>query len=380
MIKKPEFTLGIEEEYLLIDADSRALIVETPKGFLDACKAELGDQVSPEFLQCQVEIGTRICRTAAEAKSELMHLRRVIIDTAKAFDMQVIAASTHPFSHAEESKHTPKTRYQQLALDLQAVVRHLQISGMHVHCGLGDNDDLRIDFMEQVAYILPHLLALTTSSPFWGGENTGLKSYRLAIWDQMPRTGLPGHFESYGEYQRYVNVLVKTGVIEDATKIWWDIRPSDRYPTLEMRISDICTRVEDAVCIAAIYQCWLHMLWRLKKDNMKWRRYSRMLINENRWRAQRYGIDQGLIDFGEQCIESFPDLIEEMQGVLLEDAQLLDCVDEVQHARTILANGTSAHRQVAVYQQALASGKNKEAALVDVVDSLIRDTQYGMDV
>ncbi|PIE46303.1 MAG: carboxylate-amine ligase [Gammaproteobacteria bacterium] len=372
----PSFTLGIEEEYLLVDLQTRELITQTPKGFLAACQAQLGEQVTPEFLQCQIEIGTRVCHDAAAAREELKYLRSVIIEQAAKFDIGVIAASTHPFSLSDITRHTPKARYNQLADDLQAVVRRLQICGMHIHCGL-DDDDLRIDLMGQISYILPHLLALTTSSPFWHGENTGLKSYRLAVWDEMPRTGLPEHFESYSEYIRHVNVLVKTGVIEDATKIWWDIRPSARYQTLEMRISDVCTRLDDAVCIAAVYQCWLHRLWRLKKDNMKWRRYANMLINENRWRAQRYGIDNGLIDFGDNCIESFPDLIEEMLSLTAEDAEELNCVKEVQHARSILQNGTSAHRQVANYKKALTTQDNHQA-LISVVDELIKDTQTGL--
>ncbi|PID65111.1 MAG: carboxylate-amine ligase [Gammaproteobacteria bacterium] len=370
----PSFTLGIEEEYLLVDLQTRELISKIPKGFLAACQAEL---VTPEFLQCQIEIGTKVCRTAAEARDELQYLRRIIIEQAAKFDIGVIAASTHPFSLSDITHHTPKARYNQLADDLQAVVRRLQICGMHIHCGLEDND-LRIDLMEQIIYILPHLLALTTSSPFWHGENTGLKSYRLAVWDEMPRTGLPGHFASYSEYKRHVNVLIETGVIEDATKIWWDIRPSARYQTLEMRISDVCTRIDDAVCVAALYQCWLHRLWRLKKDNMKWRRYANMLINENRWRAQRYGIDNGLIDFGDNCVESFSDLVEEILSVTAEDADALGCIKEVQHVQKILQNGTSAHRQVAHYEKALAAGQDNHQALISVVDQLITDTQTGL--
>lgn len=375
MYNAPPFTLGIEEEYLLIDAETRELITKTPAGFFDACKSELGDQVSPEFLQCQIEIGTNICQTATETREELKHLRRVIIHHAESYGMRVIAASTHPFSVPDNSRHTPKARYYQLANDLQAVVRRLQISGMHIHCGLGEDDDLRIDLMGQISYLLPHFLALTTSSPFWQSENTGLKSYRLAVWDEMPRTGLPEDFDSYGEYLRHVEVLIETGVIEDASKIWWDIRPSTRYQTLEMRISDVCTRLEDAVCIAALYQCWLHRLWRLKKDNMRWRRYANMLINENRWRAQRYGTDQGLIDFGANRIKDFPELLCEMQVMIAEDAEILECVAEVTHAQNILSGGTSAHRQVSVYDNALANGSSEQEALVAVVDALVEETK-----
>lgn len=374
---KPSFSIGIEEEYMLVDLTTRELIQEVPDGFFADCKAELGDQVTPEFLQCQIEIGTHICQTAAEAKDELKRLRHCIISQAKKYHIGVIAASTHPFSLQETSKHTPKARYNQLANDLQAVVRRLQICGMHVHCGL-DSDDLRIDMMGQISYILPHLLSLTTSSPFWHGENTGLKSYRLAVWDEMPRTGLPENFDSYSEYMRHVDALTDIGVIEDASKIWWDIRPSSRYQTLEMRISDVCTRIDDAVCIAAIYQCWLHMLYRLRKHNMKWRQYSHMLVNENRWRAQRYGIDQGLIDFGAGQIKTFPDLVDEFIDLLSEDAEILDCKDELLHVRHIVTYGTSAHRQIEAYESALAQGSNEKDALISVVDHLMKDTQTGL--
>lgn len=377
MIKKPSFTIGIEEEYMLVDLTTRELIHEVPDGFFADCKQELGEQVTPEFLQCQIEIGTKVCQTASEAKNELKRLRRCIIEKAAKYDIGVIAASTHPFTLPEGTKHTPKERYNQLADDLQAVVRRLQICGMHIHCGL-DNDDLRIDMMGQASYILPHILALTTSSPFWHGENTGLKSYRLAVWDEMPRTGLPERFESFSEYQRHIEVLTDVGVIEDASKIWWDIRPSTRYQTLEMRISDVCTRINDAVCIAAIYQCWLHMLFRLRTHNMKWRQYSRMLVNENRWRAQRYGIDQGLIDFGATKVKGFPELVDEFIELLAEDAAMLGCETELQYVRDIVNNGTSAHRQIKAYETALAANKDNKSALISVVDHLIKDTQTGL--
>lgn len=376
-MKKPDFTIGIEEEYMLVNLDTRELITEVPDGFFEDCQAELGDQVTPEFLQCQIEIGTQICQTASQARAELRALRQVIINTAKQYDIGVIAASTHPFSSQEVVRHTDKPRYEQLADDLQAVVRRLQICGMHIHCGL-NQDDLRIDLMSQVSYILPHLLSLTTSSPFWHGENTGLKSYRLAVWDEMPRTGLPEHFDSYSDYIRHVEILVKTGVIEDATKVWWDIRPSARYQTLEMRISDVCTRIDDAVAVAAVYQCWLHMLYRLKKYNMRWREYSRMLVNENRWRAQRYGIDQGLIDFGSGKIKAYHDLTEEILDLLSVDAEILDCHAELSHIKNIVSEGTSAHRQVSSYETALANGASEKDAVIAVVDELLVDTQHGL--
>ena len=223
------------------------------------------------------------------------------------------------------------------------------------------------------------LLALSTSSPFWKGNDTGLKSYRIAVWDELPRTGLPEAFDSFAEYRRHVEVLINAGIIEDGTKIWWDIRPSDKFPTLEMRICDICTRLEDTICIAALYLCWLHILYRLRRSNQRWRRYARMLIDENRWRALRYGCDEGLIDFGRGEIVPYADLAEEMLEIIAEDAEFLDCVAEVEHARNILQRGTSAHRQLKVYKDALSSGRSQQEALMDVVDMLIEDTKYGLD-
>ena len=252
------------------------------------------------------------------------------------------------------------------------------IGGMHVHVGL-DDDDLRIDLLGQIAYFLPHLLALSTSSPFWRGENTGLKSYRLAVFDELPRTGLPEHHDSWGEYSRHIAAIVDAGLIEDSSKIWWDIRPSARFPTLELRIPDICTHYRDGIAIAAIYVCLLRMLYRLKLSNQRWRRYANMLIQENRWRAQRYGIDEGLVDFGKGVLGDYAGLLEEIIELTREDAEELDCVEEILHARTILDRGTSAHRQLAVYDSALAAGGDKDAAFKAVVDFLIEETVAGLD-
>ncbi len=377
MLKEPTFTIGIEEEYLLVDRDTRNLINDAPKDMLPACEELLKGQVTPEFLQCQIEVGTRVCKSLAEARGDLAHLRRTVARIAEQFGLALIAASTHPFANWVEQKRTPKDRYAAIAHDMQAVVRRLMISGMHIHVGI-DDDDLRIDLMNQVSYVLPHFLALSTSSPFWVGEDTGLKSYRIAVWNEMPRTGLPERFDSYGEYAQHVDILVKTGVIEDATKIWWDIRPSARFPTLEMRICDTCTRLEDTLCIAALYLCWLRMLYRLRVANHRWRIYAPMLVNENRWRAQRYGFDKGLIDFGRESIVSYAQLLEEIIQRVQEDAEYFGCQAEVEHARTILARGTSAHQQLATYSKALESGSNHNDALVTVVDTLIEETLHGL--
>jgi carboxylate-amine ligase len=375
-MKEPSFTIGIEEEYKLVDLKTRDLIREAPETLLPKCKVRLEGQVSPEFLQCQIEVGTRVCDSLEDARSELAYLRRTVAELAEEHGLAIIAASTHPFGRPSQIEHTPKQRYVQLADDLQEVVRQLVISGMHIHVGIED-DDLRIDLMSQVSYILPHILALSTSSPFWRGRDTGLKSYRIAIWDGMPRTGLPEYFDSHGEYLRHIEVLVNAGVIEDATKIWWDIRPSDRYPTLEMRVSDVCTLVEDALAVAAFYRCWLRMLYRLRRDNQRWRRYSNFLINENRWRAHRYGIDEGLLDFGRGEIVPFKDLVDEAVDLIHTDALHFNCVDEINHLYTIVDKGTSAHRQLKTFANAVESGMNREEALCLVVDQLIEETLVG---
>ena len=377
MVPEPRFTVGIEEEYLLVDQNTRDLIGEAPPNMFPECQRRLQEQVTPEFLQSQIEVGTRPHHSIKEARDELAHLRKTVVEVANENGVSMIAASTHPFAVWDKQRRTPRERYAELERDLQAVVRRLMISGMHVHVEI-DDEDLRIDLMNQATYILPHLLALSTSSPFWEGEATGLKSYRVAVWNEMPRTGLPEQFDSYGEYRRHVKVMVDAGLIEDSTKLWWDIRPSNRFPTLEMRISDICTRVDDGVCIAALYRCWLRMLYRLRGQNQRWRTYVPLLVNENRWRAQRYGIDKGLVDFGRGEIIPFDELIEEVIELVREDAEFFDCVTEVEYARIILANGTSSHRQLNCFQAAIDEGATQQEALRKVVDLLVKETQIGI--
>jgi glutamate---cysteine ligase / carboxylate-amine ligase len=374
---EPEFTLGIEEEYFLVDKTTRNVVGDPPDGMLAECEALLGAQVSPEFLRSQIEIGTRVCMTLDEARADLRRLRGTIASVAARHGMAPIAAATHPFARWEAQKTTERVRYQSLESDLQGVGRRLAICGMHVHIGIPD-DELRIDLLNQASYFLPHLLALSTSSPFWQGDNTGLKSYRLAVFDEMPRTGTPERFASWGEYRRHVDILVGAGLIGDATKLWWDLRPSDRFPTLEMRITDCCTTLEDTLSIAALFRCLLRMLWRLKRENQRWRLYARMLIDENRWRAQRYGSDQGLVDFGRSAIVSYAELLEEILTLVDQDARRFGCLAEVTHAREILSRGTSADRQIAAFERALSAGATRDDALAAVVDWLIAETTSGV--
>jgi carboxylate-amine ligase len=369
----PAFTIGIEEEYLLVDRDTRDLARETPPSMLAECERRLKGQVSPEFLRSQIEVQTRVCRTVGEARADLARLRRTVVEVASAHGFGTIAAATHPFAEWGRQKATDRERYQMLERDLQGVGRRLIICGLHVHVGIED-DELRIDLMNQAGYFLPHLLALSTSSPFWRGEDTGLKSYRLSVFNELPRTGLPDHFESYGEYQRHLKRLIAAGLIEDGSKLWWDIRPSARFQTLEMRIADIPTRLDDSISIAALYQCILGMLWRLRRGNQRWRIYPHMLVNENRWRAQRYGFDQGLVDFGKGEIVPYARLLDELIDLTAPEAARFGCAAEVARTRDILARGTSAHRQLAVYHAAIERGAAKREALEAVVDCLIEET------
>ncbi len=380
-LREPSFTLGIEEEYLLVDKASRDLIADPPSRLLDDCQRALDavGQVSPEFMRSQIEVGTKVCHSIAEARQQLCEMRATIADLAGHYGIAPIAASTHPFAKWDTQQRTDKERYHVIAADLQMIARRMLISGMHVHVAIED-EDLRIDIMNQMSYFLPHLLALSTSSPFWKGQISGLKSYRLSIFDELPRTGLPEYFTSHAEYQRTIGVLVDAGLIEDATKIWWDLRPSVRFPTLEMRVTDLCPLLDDGVAIAALYLCLCRMLYRLRRQNQRWRSYTHFLIMENRWRAQRYGIDEHLIDFGRIELVPFADLVDELLELTREDAAALGCTQEIAHLRTVLTRRTSADRQLATYQNAIDDGASEHEALCSVVDCLIRETVEGCEL
>jgi carboxylate-amine ligase len=357
-----EFTIGIEEEYLLVDKDSLAL-TEAPAALMDACQAELQSQVSPEFLQCQIEVGTRVCRTVAEARDDLKHLRSCVAQQAALHNLAPIAVSCHPFADWKDQQHTDKERYSNLQRALGGVARRMLICGMHVHVGI-ESKNLRTDLMPQMAYFLPHLLALSTSSPFWQGDDTGLASYRLTVFDNLPRTGLPPTFSSYAEFERTTQALIDLDVIEDTTKIWWDLRPSHRFPTLETRIMDVSPRLEHTLALAAAVQAITRMLCRLRDSNLRWREYDRFLISENRWRAQRYGVSEGLIDFGQRTIRQMPDLVAELIDMVAEDCAVLESAAEMATLLEIAQSGTSADRQRAVHAQAVTDGINPGQAVV----------------
>jgi glutamate---cysteine ligase / carboxylate-amine ligase len=375
--KEPPFTVGIEEEYLLVRLDTRDVDNDPPPELLKECTELGGGQISPEFLRSQIEVGTRVCRTMSEARADLARLRAIIVDVSRQHGLAPIAASSHPFARTVQQKHTDKDRYFALAREMQAAARRMMICGMHVHVGI-DNDELRIDLLNQLSYFLPHLLALSCSSPFWEGEQTGLMSFRLTVFNSLPRTGLPERFDSYGEFRRHLDTLIRNGLIEDTTKIWWDVRPSSRYPTLETRIMDCCTSIDDSVCLAALVVCMLRMLFRLRLANQSWRRYPNVLISENRWRAMRYSFNEKLLDLAKDELVPFSDLLEELLVLLREDGEALGCTKELEHSRTILARGTSAHRQIAIFEKARSNGASEREAFKAVVDFLIRETAAGL--
>jgi carboxylate-amine ligase len=370
----PSFTIGIEEEYLLVDRASRDVALEPPREILQQCQTIAGaGLVEPELLRSQIEVDTRVCETVAEARRDVARLRRLISEVAAGYGLAPIAASTHPFAEWHEQHKTHKARYDLLFRDMQSLARRLLICGMHVHVGIED-DELRVLLLNRFAAYLPLLLSLSTSSPFWQGEDTGLKSFRLTVFDNFPRSGLPEQFEDYGDYTRHIDILKQAGVLQDATFIWWDLRISARYPTLETRIADMCTTLDDAAGIAALTQSLLHYLYRSHRDRRHAPVYSRFLIDQNRWRAMRYGYDDGLVDFATASLVPVDALLTDLVERVAPDADELGCGRELEHVLEIPRRGTSAHRQLAIYRAALDEGLQPGAALQRVVDWLIAET------
>jgi carboxylate-amine ligase len=365
----PSFSIGIEEEYQIVDPQTRELRSYISE-LLEAGKITLREQVKAELHQSIVEIGTRVCHTPAEARAELVRLRRGVMELAGQKGLKIAAAGSHPFASWLEQPITPFERYLGVRQDMAILAQQLLIFGTHIHIGVEDREFL-IDAMNVVRYMLPHVLCLSTSSPFWVGQDTGLKSYRSIIFRNFPRTGLPPRFDSYADFQRYVDTLVKTRCIPDATKVWFDVRPNPKYPTLEFRICDVCTRVDEAVCVAAVFQALVYKLWKLRRDNMTFRPYPAALIEENKWRAVRYGLDGRLIDFGKQQELPARDLIREMIEWFLGDVMdELGSRKEIEYAYRILDEGSSADRQLATFRRA--------GDLKAVVDQLIAETEEGV--
>ena len=363
----PEFTLGIEEEYQIVDPQSRELTSYVQK-FIEQGRQVLQDQIKPEFLQSQVEVGSHICRNIRELRQEVVRLRRTVSELAHDNGLCIAAASTHPFSSWEDQQVSVGERYTKLETDMAQVGRRMLIFGMHVHVGIEDRE-LLIDVMNQARYFLPHLLALSTSAPFWQGRDTGLKSYRSVVFESLPRTGIPPVFASWSDFQGFVETLQRTNCVDDASKIWWDLRPHHTFPTLEFRISDICTRVDEAICIAALVLAIVAKLIKLRRANRSWRHYRHHLIIENKWRAVRYGIDGQLIDFGKQQQVPLRFLVLELVDLLEDVIAELGLQDEIAHVHTILRDGTSADRQLKTFRET--------GDLKAVVDQLIQETREG---
>jgi len=387
-------TLGIEEEYQIIDPRTRELTSYVQQ-MMNQGRVVLGNQIKQEFMQSQVEVGSRICQNIQEAREELSHLRRTMCEVAAASGRVIAAAGTHPFARWMDQRISAGDRYDDLASEMKDAARRLLIFGMHIHLGFGQTPaafELLIDVLNQMRYFLPHILALTTSSPFWHGRNTGLKSYRSLVFENMPRSGIPPSFYSYSEYERYVSVLGKVGSLGDPahtkhqqmhttggdpTKIWWDARPPPTLGPREIRICDMCTRLDDAIAVAALVQALAARLIELRNQNQSWRNYRTIYIEENKWRAVRYGIEGKLIDFGKGEEVPMVDLAGELVEIVDGVVDSLGSRKEVEHILTIARNGTSADRQLAVYQRALAEGQSEQDALNAVVDHLVAESAEG---
>ncbi len=355
-----QFTLGIEEEFQIVDPQTRELRSHVTE-FLDEGKMLLGEQIKPEMIQSMIEVGTGICHNIQEAREDISRLRGVISALARQKGLEIVAASTHPISRWQDQQIFDDAHYNVLVEELQMVARSLLIFGLHVHVGIPDRER-QIQIMNAARYFLPHVLALTTSSPFWMGINTGLKSYRSEVFKKFPRTDIPDHFDSYQSFQRYVNLLLETKCIQNAKKIWWDIRPHPNFPTLEFRICDIPTRVDDTIAIAALFQAIVAKLTQLINKNLGFRLYRRLLIQENKWRAVRYGLEGKLIDFGKQKEVPVRDLILELLEFVDDVLDDLGSRKEVEHIHAILERGTSADEQLKVFRET-----NDLKAVVDVL-------------
>ncbi len=361
------FTIGIEEEFQIIDPETRELKSRVNE-ILEEGQMLLGEQIKPEMHQSMVEVGTGICKNVQEARADVAKLRRTISELAKKNGLVFAAASTHPFSHWEDQLITDHERYYNLIEGMQHVARGLLIFGLHVHVGVEDRE-AAIHIMNAARYFLPHVLALSTSSPFWLGHNTGLKSYRSEVFKQFPRTDIPDYFSSSSEYESYVNLLIKTQCIDNGRKIWWDVRPHPFFPTLEFRICDIPSKLDETIAIAALFQAIVAKLYKLLKQNMGFRLYRRALIQENKWRAVRYGLDGNLIDFGKQIELPARDLVMELLDFVDDVVDELGSRKEINYVHQILKNGTSADRQLAVY--------NETRDLKAVVDNLVKESVEG---
>lgn len=366
---RPSFTLGIEEEYQTIDPETRDLRSHIETELLNQGKRVLKERVKAELHQSVVEVGTGICKNIAEARADLLELRGNIIHLARKNDLSIAAASTHPFADWKTQEIYPDPRYHTIVEDMQQVARANLIFGLHVHVGIEDQETV-IHIMNAARYFIPHILALSTNSPFWLGLDTGLKSYRCKVFDKFPRTNLPDYFSSYSEYENMVKLLIQTNCIDNAKKIWWDLRPHPNFSTLEFRVMDLPMRLDETIAIAALIQATVAKLYKLYEANQGFRLYRRMLIMENKWRAARYGKDGKLIDFGKRIEVPFQSLMDEYLDLVDDVVDELGSRNEINYIRTILERGTGADRQLRVFRET--------GDLRKVVDYIIEETEAGI--
>jgi carboxylate-amine ligase len=369
-VQRPAFTLGVEEEFQIIDPETRELRSHVQE-ILDEGKRLLKERVKPEMHQSVMEIGTGICKDVSEVRRDVTELRSEIIGLAARQGMRVASAGTHPFSNWADQLIYPDERYAAIVQEMQLVARANLIFGLHVHVGIADRA-LAFQIMDEARYFLPHLLALSTSSPFWLGRNTGLKSYRTKVFERFPRTNIPETFESPADFDEYVRILVKTNCIDNGKKIWWDVRPHPFFETLEFRVFDVPMRLDETVALAALTQAICVKLFQLREKNLGFRRYRRALLLENKWRASRYGIQGKLIDFGKEIEVPFADLANEMLEFVDDVVDELGSRKELESIRWILENGSGADRQLAVFHE---SGED----LLKVVDFICDETAHGLE-
>lgn len=365
---RPSFTLGIEEEFQVVDPETRGLKSHIQEMFAEGEK-RLKDEIKREMHDPVIEVGTPICQDVTHARREVTRLRREICGLAKESGLRIAAAGTHPISHWNSVPMTAAARYDKILYDLQMVARANLVFGLHVHVAIEDNET-RIQIMNAARYFLPHIFALSVNSPFWCGTNTGWKSYRAKVFERFPRTGLPDYFRTASDFDEYVQTLVSTNCIDNAKKIWWDVRPHPFFPTLEYRICDVPMRIDETICFAALFQAITVKLWKLFNSNMTWRLYRRSLLNENKARAARWGIEGKLIDFGRSEEVSFDKLLDELLEFVDDVVDELGSRKEVYYAREIVKHKTGADRQLAAYEQ--------RSDLRDVVDLLVRETEMGL--
>jgi len=368
---RPSFTIGIEEEYQTIDPETRDLRSHIDVEILAQGKTLLHESVKPEMHTSVIEVGTGICKDIQQARQEITQLRHDMIGLARQNNLRLGAAGTHPFADWRDQGIYPDARYEQIVEDMKMVARANLIFGLHVHIGVEDRE-AAIHLMNAARYFLPHILALSTNSPFWLGMDTGLKSYRCKVFDKFPRTNIPDYFQSYGEYEAFVNLLIQTRCIDNAKKIWWDIRPHPSFPTLEFRICDIPMRVDETMAIAALIQATVAKLYKLYAANQGFRLYRRALIMENKWRALRYGIDGKLVDFGKGEEVPLPELMYEYLHFIDDVVDELGTRHEINYIHKILEHGTGADRQLKVFRET--------NDLKAVVDYIISETEAGVNI